>query len=438
MSRVKYAVCISFVLSVFCSCTSFSTPEPRDVPEDFFGIAPFDGHELAEKDYAVTNDLGAVWFRRTFNWSRIEPNKGNWDFSSFDKFIGDANEQGKKIVAILAYNPDWLYENGRKYYIGSDRLNDYLNYVEQVVIHYKGKITAYEIWNEPNGLFWKGSIDEFAELTKAAAKKIRQIDPDATILAGSFFRTPDLWLNRMFKKGAFDDVDAISMHPYAVTPLSTMKVYDNFAAVCKKNNWTKDIWITEVGYPTSGWYPARVSLDKYPTYIVQTLSGLAARGARVFMWYELFDEYVPGKEKSKFDSEDFFGLIYPDFSYKKGAYAYALCEKILAGTTYSPDKLNADRPKSMEALYFIRQDAEGNFINSLIMWSTVKRTITVSANAGMYKLYDIDSGNFTEISGSMGITVTAKPVVLQWDSRIPNNSVIISDKKFAKAVHGLK
>jgi hypothetical protein len=53
----------------------------------------------------------------------------------------------------------------------------------------------------------------------------------------------------------------------------------------------------------------------------------------------------------------------------------------------------------------------------------------VSANADIYKVYDIDSGDFTEISSSADIRVTAKPVVVQWNSSTPNNSVIIRDKK---------
>jgi hypothetical protein len=63
------------------------------------------------------------------------------------------------------------------------------------------------------------------------------------------------------------------------------------------------------------------------------------------------------------------------------------------------------------------------------MWnSATKRTITVSADADVYKLYDIDSGDFTEISASAPIEVHAKPVVVQWNSNMPNNSVKIHAK----------
>jgi hypothetical protein len=51
----------------------------------------------------------------------------------------------------------------------------------------------------------------------------------------------------------------------------------------------------------------------------------------------LFDRYNPEQQPSKTNSENYFGLVYPDYSYKKGAEAYALCGRYLAGKTYRPE-----------------------------------------------------------------------------------------------------
>ena len=172
-----------------------------------------------------------------------------------------------------------------------------------------------------------------------------------------------------------------------------------------------------------------MSTEKYPSYIVKTIAGLAARGARMFAWYELFDEYNAGAEKSKLNSEDFFGLIYPDFSFKKGADAYALCAKLIAGAAYSPVKFN---DSSLQALHFVKKDTGGNFSHALFLWNDTKKVrITLSANSGAapntYKLYDIDTGAYTQAAPT--IEVGSKPVIVQWASPNAEDTPVIGKAK---------
>ncbi|GHV16198.1 hypothetical protein FACS189493_1650 [Spirochaetia bacterium] len=87
---------------------------------------------------------------------------------------------------MLAYDTGWLYPDGkRRKYISPENMPLFLTFVENTVSRYRGKVDAWGIWNEPNGLFWNGSQKEFFELTKAVTQKIREVDPDAVILAGS-------------------------------------------------------------------------------------------------------------------------------------------------------------------------------------------------------------------------------------------------------------
>ncbi|GMO27253.1 MAG: hypothetical protein Ta2B_07910 [Termitinemataceae bacterium] len=421
------------VLSIFsCAASPYTKNSAHAVPPDFFGITPYDGHKLIEKDYEVINDLGVVWMRRTFNWSRVERNQGEWDFSAFDDYVDDAKKQGKKLIAILAYDPSWkLNENGKEFYVSSKTLPLYIAYVEKIVERYKGKVDAWEIWNEPNNFFmgfWKGNVKEFSNLTKAAALKVKEVDPAAKIVAGSFFRSPSGFVKKMFKAGAFENVDAISFHPYSVSPAYTVKVFDKFEALLKKHKWEKEIFVSEVGFPTSGWYPSAININKYPSYIVKTLCGLSLRNTPFIIWYELFDEYNQGEEKSKSNSEDYFGIIYPDFSYKKGAAAYKLCSTLLAGSKYVPLNFDKQFPHSVTALFFTNEKDKSS---SVFLWDEkAKRHITIKLPvrsgqtsssekiiAENYRVYNIETGTFEEkqiIDGIIKIDIGATPTVLQF------------------------
>ena len=59
-------------------------------------------------------------------------------------------------------------------------------FVTQVVKRYKGRITTYQIWNEASlVMFWDGTPEAMAELTKRAYDIIKEEDPKARVVAAS-------------------------------------------------------------------------------------------------------------------------------------------------------------------------------------------------------------------------------------------------------------
>jgi hypothetical protein len=334
----------------------------------------------------------------------------------------------------LAYDTPWLYSNGKtRRYIAPENIPLFLRYVENTVSRYRGKVDAWEIWNEPNWTFWKGSNKEFYELTRLTAQKIRETDPDALILGGALWRVPENFINAMFKSGAMEDVNAIAFHPYAVNPANSVKLYDKLLKVLSRNNYTGDIWVTEVGYPSGGWYPTRTSEDKMPSYVVKTLTGLAARGARTVFWYELFDTYNAGKSPTPLNSEQFFGLAYPDYSWKKGAAAYQLCSRSIAGTEYLPElPARTGLPDSVESFYFRGKDNS----NTLILWNNKKPVLSLRIIiSGSGLLHDIVSGAGESIFREITIELGDTPQILTWhdeDEFSPPEIVLKQENK-----HGL-
>ncbi|GHT98192.1 hypothetical protein FACS1894142_4200 [Spirochaetia bacterium] len=395
-----------------CAAAPFAAGNPRTIPEDFAGMVHA-GRTRAPKEYALLDEMHVSWILNTFYWSSIEPVQGVWNYlSTYDAFVKGAQEAGKKILACLAYDTPWLYSDRKTLkYVSPENIPRYLEFVERTVSRYRGKIDAWEIWNEPNWTFWTGSNKEFYELTRLTAQKIRETDPDALILGGAFWRVPENFINGMFQSGAMENVNAVAFHPYAVNPENTVKQYDKMLKVLSRHNYTGDIWVTEVGYPTGGWYPTRVSEDQLPSYVVKTLTGLAIRGARTVFWYELFDSYNKGQSPTPRDSEHFFGLVYPDYTRKMGAAAWELCARYMAGTEYRPDiPVRTGVPGSVEALYF-----RGSDTNTLILWNNKNRTVPLRISvSGPGLLHDIVSGAGQPVTQETDIELGNTPRILTW------------------------
>ena len=403
-----------FSALVLFSCASppYNAERVRRIPEDFFGIASF-RTDLNSRDFELLDELGVVWQRRTCRWGSLERERGVWDFSSWDAYVSDSRAAGKKNLAILAYDTAWLHgENGTSGKINSEELPLFINYVEQVVTRYRGQIEAYEIWNEPNWISWKGSKKEFIELTLAAAKKIREIDPQAKILAGAFWRVPASYIRQLFSSGVMDYVDAVSFHPYAVNPSGSVKLFDNLAKILDEFSYRGEIWVTEVGYPTSGWYPTTVKEKDFPGVIIKTLAGLAIRDIKVLLWYELKDAYNRGEAPSKTDSEYYFGISYLDHTKKNGFNAWALCGQNLAGTYYRPDwPAREGLPDRTVSLCF-----EGREKNVLILWNESGGEVRARANLPGTNpvIYDISTGLGRIMDRNEEILITKEPVFITW------------------------
>jgi hypothetical protein len=415
-SRRIFALLAACTLS---SCVSFASPENRFISPDYAGM---NIHQWKKADNAVYRDMGITWLRLTFNGSEIEREEGLWNFSRLDELVDGIGAAGGKVLAILAYETPWLYPDGKvKRKISAENLPHFLRFVETTVEHYRGRVAAWEIWNEPNWIFWEGSDAEFFELSKAAAGKIRQTDPQAVIIAGSFNRVPASFIRKMFAYGAMDQVDAVSFHPYDTGPSGMMRLYDKFEKILLGSGYRGKIWVTETGYPTGGWYPTAVREDLFPSYIVKTFAGLAVRGAETCFWYELFDSYNRDEAPSSFDSENFFGVLYPDYTPKNAA--FALCARYIAGKEYRPGFPVRDQiPKTVESLFFA--GADGN--HTLVLWNkgsgTVKTELQLPSRTGV--IYDIASGEGRETAGKMSLSIGSIPQIITWTS--PDNGLSVS------------
>jgi len=64
-------------------------------------------------------------------------------------------------------------------------MSEWYNFVKIIAERYRGKINAWEIWNEEDtGYFWKGSVEQFVELMKYAYMALKEVDGNNTVVMG--------------------------------------------------------------------------------------------------------------------------------------------------------------------------------------------------------------------------------------------------------------
>ena len=415
--------CLSILLLLFILASCSSTPLPKNnavrVPDDFFGMVHA-GNTETDEEYQLLNEMGVVWVLETFYWQRVERTPGEFNFSRYDGYVDTAIMQGKKVLAVLAYDTPWL-SNGRARYVSPENTHYFLRYVEEMVRHFKGRVDVWSVWNEPNFMFWSGTNNEFYDLSRLATERIRETDPDSYIIGGAFWRTPANFIRGMHRAGAMEGLDGIAFHPYDLNPGRSMRTYDRFLRVLSEINFTGPVWITEIGYPTDGWFPLKIAMDDLPSYVVRTIVGSAARGARILLWYDFFDHFnegeVPKGTSLTKRTEASYGLVYPNFQRKNGSFAYELCARFIPGSIYTPElPLRENIPGNIISFTFMN-GTYGH--NSLILWNDRAGIINVNLQLpGPVISHDISTGDSrilsSEAFAEMSLEIGTQPLFITW------------------------
>lgn len=242
-------------------------PPSEVIPPEFFGM-----HIEGEFPNSWSNgncgwpsiEFGArrLWDAGV-SWNELEPTKGNWNWTTLDRYITGAIKHGVKQFLTLGGTPRWAASdlptppmNGGGYASPPKNMQDWRNYVTQVVSHCKGTIEGYEIWNEPDLLPWKSDvIKTLVELTDAAGPIIHQIDPKAGVLSPGFSEDVGIYYQaRFLSAGGGKHVDVMSHHFYVEPRGPEMLVPIAQTLRRTMNNYgmhDKPLWNTETGWLTS-------------------------------------------------------------------------------------------------------------------------------------------------------------------------------------------
>ena len=265
--------------------------------------------EVASRDLQMIRAAGFTWVKQDFAWREIEgAGKGKFDWSRTDRIVNDCNTEKLDILARVDRQPFWARSdqagNGPP-----DNYQDFADFVFALASRYKGRIRAYEIWNEPNlAREWGGkppNAAEYVRLLRLAYQAIKRADPNAMVISAGLTPTgtwtaeatpDDMYLDQMYKAmGGRSDgyFDVLGAHapgykaPPEVSPdeaassaayhnqrfFCFRRVEDLRAIMVRYGDTNKQIAILEFGWTSDPLHPAyswhRVSEEEKADYMVR-------------------------------------------------------------------------------------------------------------------------------------------------------------------------
>ncbi|MEZ0051520.1 hypothetical protein ABIA30_002528 [Mycobacterium sp. MAA66] len=221
-----------------------------------------------DKELDMMQSIGIQDIRIGLFWSQIEPLQGVFNWTKADYIIDQANKRGMGVLAVLNETPAWA---GTPIGSGTPDTADYAAYAQAVAQRYAGKVSAVEVWNEPNAAFFLNPVSpaNYTALLKAAYTAIKSVDPSMTVIGGvlgsgrtigNITMNPIQFLQGMYAAGAQGYFDALSFHPYKYDiPFSQqgnqkdsplLQLEELRSLMDANGDGAKQIWATEYGLPT--------------------------------------------------------------------------------------------------------------------------------------------------------------------------------------------
>lgn len=224
---------------------------------------------------------GARYVRVDAGWATLEPDhngvRNGPYITKMDRLVDAAQERDLRLIITVWSTPCWAssapasarqgcrgawWERGVQTYPPRDPA-EYADAIRFLVDRYRGRVAAWEVWNEPDlQEFFRTDrpAAEYAALLRHAYRAGKQAHPGATVLGGSLSGADADFTRRLYAQGVKGHFDAWSIHPYSgdrspLHPGYGSHVENSFVRgvpavrnVLVQNGNPKPLWLTEFGW----------------------------------------------------------------------------------------------------------------------------------------------------------------------------------------------
>ena len=145
----------------------------------------------------LTRGINGSWVRANVQWSyvvdkdkrhRTAPADLTYNWTGYDNLVAGAAQQGVKVqLALAGPAPAWATSD-HKVGVRGVKAKEFAAFARAAAFHFRGRVSRYSIWNEPNYVSWLAPLSKGPKLYRALYSSgydaIKAEDPDADVLFG--------------------------------------------------------------------------------------------------------------------------------------------------------------------------------------------------------------------------------------------------------------
>ena len=314
--------------------------------------------ERRQRSLELLHAAGVTWIRQQLPWEQVEPvakgetvdpKYGGSTWTKFDDIVDRANLMGFKVLLRLDTSPRWALPPDAADGLGPPvHDEDYWDFVSAVASRYRGRVAAYQIWNEPNlNSEWgrqPPDASAYAALLRGASERVHMADPSALVVMAALSPTLTenadalnelIYLRQLYEAGVRGSFDVLAVQAYGLRGGPDDPRVDTSDVTFSRPSLVRSvmasfgdsdvpIWATELGWNAN---PPSVPLQQFgrvtPTLQARYTARAFERIAEQWPWMPVaFVWYWKRPDDTNRDQDWFwFRLADPDFTLQPVYYA---------------------------------------------------------------------------------------------------------------------
>ncbi|NJO07464.1 MAG: cellulase family glycosylhydrolase [Chloroflexaceae bacterium] len=248
---------------------------PPQIEAVQYGINAFLFATDTARVLALTRIGGFTWVRQQIHWHDLEGEKGNFVWRPLDQIVSAARANDVQLMLSVVRSPPWATTTGHTGL--PDDPAAFENFMRKLAERYRGRVAAYQIWNEPNLSHEGGGTPvepaQYLATLQAGYRAVKEVDPCALVVSAALAAThnPDPtvaredlpWLEALYQleDGAFlRAADIVGVHTGAGTNSPDVawtqpdeshfyfRHIERTRELMQRYGDTRQVWLTEYGW----------------------------------------------------------------------------------------------------------------------------------------------------------------------------------------------
>ncbi|MHC4640949.1 MAG: glycoside hydrolase 5 family protein [Planctomycetota bacterium] len=328
---------------------------------------------------------GVNWIRDRMSWGGFQPNPDKLpDNTTYDSAATLQARYGLKVLQVFHDIPGWAAD---KQLNGQDRSKRFprdlrllYKFCKAMAQRYKGRVLAWEPWNEANITVFGGhTIDEMCTHQKAAYLGYKAGNPDLTVCWNVYAGagTP------LHTKGVLENQTWPYFETYNIHSYQKPDNYLNQFAPAREAACGRPIWITECGVRAvakTGKPWSELSQEdeiKQAEFIAHSYASSLFAGVNRHFFFILGNYH---------EREVQFGLLRNDQTPRPSYVALATLGRLLAGAKCLGRWIPKENPTTR--VYAFQSRPDGRQRDVLVIWSEKPTTWSLPENLPIEAVYD--------------------------------------------------
>lgn len=182
------------------------------------------------------------------DWRRVQPRRGSFDWSAYDRLVNAVRQQGIEVVFVLGPMVEWASGAPRSEPQEVRRVKppkdwaDWESYVGAAVAHFRGRVRYWQVWESFDFAHFRAPGSQIVVLAERTFRAAKRADPNAKLILPEPGGIDLGWIVGLRESATWGRFDILGLRPFRQSAKSLSLALAVLQSEILKDS-AKPVWI---------------------------------------------------------------------------------------------------------------------------------------------------------------------------------------------------